>query len=330
LRGRTRNLGEGRHQLKSVLERRMRGVCPIENVRTITTTLSKKNMALEVREELRKKVEDIKSRDPTFKPALVIVQVGGREDSNVYIRMKLKAAEEIGISASCLKLGKDTTESQLLEKIMDLNKDSSVHGIIVQMPLDSEQEIDSHLVTDAVSPSKDVDGLCTTNQGRVATGDLKSGFLPCTPNGCIKLIERTGVKVAGSTAVVLGRSKIVGTPAAELLKWMHATVTVCHSKTTDLPSVCRTADILVVAVGRAEMVKRHWVKPGAVVIDCGINAIPDPTKKSGQRLVGDVDYNEVVEVASHLTPVPGGVGPMTVAMLMYNTVQGAIRSHEAR
>merc|ERR1719239_988496 len=244
------------------------------------------------------KVEDIKSKDPTFKPALVIVQVGGREDSNVYIRMKLKAAEEIGISASCLKLDKDT--------------------------------IDSHLVTDAVSPSKDVDGLCTTNQGRVATGDLNSGFLPCTPNGCIKLIERTGVKVAGSTAVVLGRSKIVGTPAAELLKWMHATVTVCHSKTTDLPSVCRTADILVVAVGRAEMVKRDWVKPGAVVIDCGINAIADPTKKSGQRLVGDVDYNEVVEVASHLTPVPGGVGPMTVAMLMYNTVQGAIRSHEAR
>jgi len=293
----------------------------------MATVLSGKELSAEIREQLKKKVEEIKNNDPNFKPGLVIVQVGGREDSNVYIRMKLKAAEEIGINASCLKLSRNISQMELLSKIRGLNENPSVHGIIVQMPLDSDQEIDSHLVTDAVLPSKDVDGLCTINEGRVATGDLQSGFLPCTPNGCIKLIEKSGVKVAGSTAVVVGRSKIVGTPASELLKWMNATVTVCHSKTKDLAAVCRTADILVVAVGRPEMVKKDWVKPGAVVIDCGINSIPDSTKKSGQRLVGDVAYGEVSEVAGQITPVPGGVGPMTVCMLMYNTVQSALRAH---
>jgi len=293
----------------------------------VATVLSGKDLSAEIRIDLKKKVEEIKINDPNFKPGLVIVQVGGREDSNVYIRMKLKSAEEIGINASCLKFGRETTQRELLTKIKLLNEDPAVHGIIVQMPLDSIEEIDSHLVTNAVIPSKDVDGLCTVNEGRVATGDLQSGFLPCTPNGCVKLIERSGVKVPGATAVVLGRSKIVGTPMSELLKWMHATVTICHSKTSDLAAVCRTADILVVAVGRPQMVKKDWVKPGAVVIDCGINSIPDSTKKSGQRLVGDVDYDQVKEVASHLTPVPGGVGPMTVAMLMYNTVQSAIKVH---
>merc|ERR1719158_2816781 len=295
----------------------------------VGVVLSGKDLSAEVREGLKKQVEELKNNDPNFKAGLVIVQVGGREDSNVYIRMKLKAAEEIGINASCLKLSRNITQMELLSKIRGLNENPCVHGIIVQMPLDSEQEIDSHLVTDAVVPSKDVDGLCTINEGRVATGDLHSGFLPCTPNGCIKLIEKSGVKVCGSTAVVVGRSKIVGTPASELLKWMHATVTVCHSKTKDLAAVCRTADILVVAVGRPEMVKKDWVKPGAVVIDCGINSIPDSTKKSGQRLVGDVAYKEVSEVASHITPVPGGVGPMTVAMLMHNTVYSANRTYLA-
>jgi len=282
-----------------------------------------------VRGELKKRVEEIRKNNAQhFTPGLVIVQVGGREDSNVYIRMKLRAAEEIGISAKHLQLPRTIQEAELLANIQNLNDDPSVHGIIVQMPLDADTVIDSHKVTDAVAPSKDVDGLCTTNEGRVATGDLSSGFLPCTPNGCMKLIEKSGVKVAGSTAVVLGRSKIVGTPVSELLKWNHATVTVCHSKTSDLASVCRTADILVVAVGRPEMVKKDWIKPGAVVIDCGINSIPDSSKKSGQRLVGDVDFGGASEVAGYITPVPGGVGPMTVAMLMYNTVQSAVRSFE--
>lgn len=245
----------------------------------------------------------------------------------MYIRMKMKAAENIGMSAEHVRLPRDITETELLRRINELNDDPLVHGIIVQMPLDSVHKIDSHLVTDAVSPSKDVDGLNTINEGRVAVGDM-SGFIPCTPNGCIELIKHSGVKIAGKKAVVLGRSRIVGTPASELLKWQHATVTVCHSKTENLSETTREADILVVAIGKPELVKGSWIKPGAVVIDCGINPIPDPTKKSGQRLVGDVVYAEACEVASHVTPVPGGVGPMTVAMLMWNTVLAAKRQFE--
>lgn len=206
-----------------------------------------------------------------------------------------------------------------------LNGDPNIHGIIVQMPLDTVNKIDSHLITDSVSPSKDVDGLNTVNEGRASIGDM-SGFVPCTPNGCIELIKRSKVPISGARAVVLGRSKIVGTPASELLKWENATVTVCHSRTKNLDKECASADILVVGIGRAEMVKGSWIKPGAVVIDCGINAIPDPTKKSGQRLVGDVAFAEAKEVASYITPVPGGVGPMTVAMLMKNTVISAERA----
>jgi len=194
------------------------------------------------------------------------------------------------------------------------------------LQLDTTETIDSHLITNAVLPSKDVDGLNIVNEGKVATGDLKTGFLPCTPHGCLKLIEKSGVQISGSTAVVLGRSKIVGTPISELLKWHNATVTVCHSKTKNLADVCRTADILVVAVGQPQLVRSDWVKPGAVVIDCGINSIPDSSKKSGYRLVGDVAFDEVSKLAGHITPVPGGVGPMTVAMLMYNTVQSACKN----
>ncbi|GLV43503.1 pugilist [Carabus blaptoides fortunei] len=289
--------------------------------------LSGTEVAKEMRQQLAAEVAQLSQKLPGFRPGLAIVQVGGREDSNVYIRMKIKAAEEIGIKAEHVKLSRSTTEAQLLMRLNKLNADPNVHGIIVQMPLDSENKIDSHLITDAVSPDKDVDGLNTINEGRVAIGDL-SGFLPCTPNGCIELIRRSGVSMSGAQAVVLGRSKIVGTPAAELLKWNNATVTVCHSRTKNLDEQCRKADILVVGIGQPELVKGSWIKPGAVVIDCGINAIPDPTKKSGQRLVGDVCFAEAAQVASYITPVPGGVGPMTVAMLMRNTVLGAQRAAE--
>jgi len=240
--------------------------------------------------------------------------------------MKLKAASTIGIEATHLKLPRTITQDELLEEITKLNENPKIHGIIVQMPLDSDNPIDSHLITDAVDASKDVDGLCTINEGRVAIGDLTSGFIPCTPFGCIELIRRSGVQISGANAVVLGRSKIVGTPVSELLKWYDATVTICHSKTKNLPEIVGRAEILVVGIGRPEMVKKDWVKPGAVVIDCGINSIPDATKKSGQRLVGDVAFDEVKEVASAITPVPGGVGPMTVCMLMKNTVIGAIKT----
>ncbi|XP_050295926.1 C-1-tetrahydrofolate synthase, cytoplasmic [Anthonomus grandis grandis] len=287
--------------------------------------LSGTELAREIKAKLKCDVERIKSKIPGYLPQLAIVQVGGREDSNVYIRMKIQAAAEVGAHAHHIKMPKSTTQDELLNEIQNLNNDPKVHGIIIQMPLDSDNKIDSHLVTDSVSPSKDVDGLHTINEGKLAIGDL-SGFLPCTPVGCLELIKKSGVQIEGADVVVLGRSKIVGTPAAELLKWHHATVTVCHSKTKNLKEKCQQADILVVAIGRAHFVKKDWVKPGAVVIDCGINSLPDPTKKSGQKLVGDVAYDEVKEVASHITPVPGGVGPMTVGMLIKNTVNSAERA----
>ncbi|XP_058457068.1 C-1-tetrahydrofolate synthase, cytoplasmic isoform X1 [Malaya genurostris] len=286
--------------------------------------LSGADVAKEIRDRLKKDVSEVRYKIPTFVPGLAIVQVGDREDSNVYIRMKIKAAEEIGIRAEHVRLPRTITQDELLTVLKRLNEDPSVHGIIVQMPLESDHPIDAHLITDAVSPEKDVDGLNTVNEGRVAVGDM-GGFLPCTPNGCMELIKRSGVPIAGSVAVIIGRSKIVGTPMAELLKWHDATVTICHSKTKNLNMMIKKADILVVAVGKPEMVRGAWIKPSAVVIDCGMNAIPDTTKKSGQRLVGDVKYDEALVVASHVTPVPGGVGPMTVAMLMQNTVQSALK-----
>ncbi|XP_043482868.1 C-1-tetrahydrofolate synthase, cytoplasmic [Leptopilina heterotoma] len=287
--------------------------------------LSGTELAKEIRESLKKDVAQLKEKLPNFTPGLAIVQVGGREDSNVYIRMKINAANEIGIKANHMKLPNTITETELINKLNYLNNDPNTHGIIVQMPLDCVNTINSHLITDMVSPNKDVDGLNTINEGRVAIGDM-TGFMPCTPNGCIELIKKSGVPMAGAQAVVLGRSKIVGTPVAELLKWQNATVTVCHSRTKDIAKVVSQADILVVGIGQPEMVKGSWIKPSAVVIDCGINPIPDSTKKSGSRLVGDVAFAEAVNVASYITPVPGGVGPMTVAMLMKNTVISAQRS----
>ncbi|XP_046821578.1 C-1-tetrahydrofolate synthase, cytoplasmic isoform X3 [Vespa crabro] len=241
--------------------------------------------------------------------------------------MKIKAATDIGINVQHVKLPNTITETELINVVNKLNNDSKTHGIIVQMPLDTVNEINSHLITNTVSPSKDVDGLNTINEGKVTIGDM-SGFIPCTPNGCMELIKKSGVPIVGAQAVVLGRSKIVGTPVAELLKWHNATVTICHSKTKNLPEIVSQADILIVAIGKPEFVKGSWIKSGAVVIDCGINSIPDSGKKSGERLVGDVDYEEASKVASYITPVPGGVGPMTVAMLMKNTVTSAKKAAE--
>ncbi|XP_076166528.1 pug C-1-tetrahydrofolate synthase, cytoplasmic isoform X2 [Ptiloglossa arizonensis] len=289
--------------------------------------LSGTELAKEIRKNLANDVKALKEKLPNFRPGLAIVQVGGREDSNVYIRMKIKAANDIGIAVEHLKLPNTTTEIDLINKINKLNNDPNVHGIIVQMPLDTVNQINSHLITDTVSQNKDVDGLNTVNEGRVAIGDM-TGFLPCTPNACIEIIKKSGVPIAGAQAVVIGRSKLVGTPIAELLKWHNATVTVCHSKTKNLPQVVSQADILVVGIGQPQMVQGSWIKPGAVVIDCGINSVTDPEKKAGYYLVGDVNYEEAAKVASYITPVPGGVGPMTVAMLMKNTVISAQRTAE--
>jgi len=308
-----------------ILSRIMKKISSSGESAVIGNLLSGTEVANEIRDGLMSDVKQMCEELPGFKPGLAIVQVGGREDSNVYIRMKMKAAGQIGIEATHVKLPRTITESELLMKLKKLNGDPNIHGIIVQMPLDTVNVIDSHLITDAVCPEKDVDGLNTINEGRLAVGDM-SGFLPCTPNGVMELIRRSGVQIAGSRAVVLGRSKIVGTPCSELLKWHHATVTVCHSKTKSLANETAKADILVVAIGQPEMVKGDWIKPGAVVIDCGISSVPDKTKKSGQKLVGDVAFEEAKNVASYITPVPGGVGPMTVAMLMKNTVLSAQRA----
>uniref|UniRef100_UPI00358E28FD C-1-tetrahydrofolate synthase, cytoplasmic-like isoform X2 n=1 Tax=Myxine glutinosa TaxID=7769 RepID=UPI00358E28FD len=290
------------------------------------TLLHGKTVAAEIRANLKDEVAAIQTNFPNFRPGIAIVQVGGREDSNLYIKMKMKAAANIGMNANHVCLPKGVTESELLQEVARLNGDPTIHGIIVQLPLDSEQPIDAVRVTDAIAAEKDVDGLTSGNAGRLARGDLSRCLMPCTPKGCMELIHRTGVTVAGARAVVLGRSKIVGAPMHDLLLWNHATVTTCHSKTRDMPSVVKEADILVVGIGKAEFVRGDWIKEGAVVIDCGINHIPDPTKESGRRLVGDVAFDEVCERAAYLTPVPGGVGPMTVAMLMQNTVEAAQRS----
>ncbi|KAE8289768.1 C-1-tetrahydrofolate synthase, cytoplasmic [Larimichthys crocea] len=291
--------------------------------------ISGKEVSAQVRERLKKDVEQMKLRDPNFRPGLVVLQVGDRDDSNLYISMKLKAAAEIGINATHMRLPKTATEEEVLHSITEVNENSAVHGLIVQLPLDSIHKMDTEKVTNAVAPEKDVDGLTSINAGKLSRGDLGDCFIPCTPNGCMELIRQTGVSVAGKRAVVIGRSKIVGAPMHDLLLWNHATVTTCHSKTADLPGEVGKADILVVGIGKAEMVKGEWIKKGAVVIDCGINHIPDDTKASGKRVVGDVHYASAKEQAGFITPVPGGVGPMTVAMLMANTVLSAKRFLES-
>jgi len=232
----------------------------------------------------------------------------------------------VGAETKHVKFPRSISENELLSEVEKLNADPTIHGIIVQLPLDCEAKIDSGKVTNAVSPYKDVDGIHIENAGRLSHGEIEGFFLPCTPRGCLELIKRTGRPIAGANAVVIGRSRIVGSPMGSLLLTCNATVTTCHSKTKNTAEICRTADILVVAVGVAHLVKADWVKPGAVVIDCGINSIADPTTKSGTRLVGDVDYEGVKKVAGFLTPVPGGVGPMTVAMLISNTVDSAKRA----
>ncbi|KAJ7989048.1 hypothetical protein DPEC_G00315500 [Dallia pectoralis] len=291
--------------------------------------ISGKEVSALVRERLKKDVEQMKTLDPGFRPGLVVLQVGDRADSNLYISMKLKAAAEIGINATHLRLPKTATEDEVLHSITEVNENSAVHGLIVQLPLDSDHKIDTEKVTNAVAPEKDVDGLTSINAGKLSRGDLGDCFVPCTPNGCMELIKQTGVSVAGKRAVVIGRSKIVGAPMHDLLLWNHATVTTCHSRTADLAAEVGRADILVVGIGKAEMVRGDWVKKGAVVIDCGINHIPDDTRPSGKRVVGDVHYSSAREHAGFITPVPGGVGPMTVAMLMQNTVLSAKRFLES-
>uniref|UniRef100_A0AAA9SYC7 C-1-tetrahydrofolate synthase, cytoplasmic n=1 Tax=Bos taurus TaxID=9913 RepID=A0AAA9SYC7_BOVIN len=287
--------------------------------------LNGKVVSAQIKERLKNQVIQMKEEVPGFIPGLAILQVGNRDDSNLYINMKLKAAEEIGIKATHIKLPRTATESEVLKCITSLNEDLTVHGFIVQLPLDSENPINTETLVNAIAPEKDVDGLNSISAGKLARGDLSNCFIPCTPKGCLELIKETGVQIAGRHAVVVGRSKIVGAPMHDLLLWNHATVTTCHSKTANLKEEISKGDILVVAAGQPEMVKGEWIKPGAIVIDCGINYVTDDTKPNGKKIVGDVAYTEAKERASFITPVPGGVGPMTVAMLMQSTVESAKR-----
>ena len=279
-----------------------------------------KLFAQQVREEVAEKVAERIAAGKS-KPTLATVLVGDRMDSATYVSAKQKACAELGMGSISHHLPGDISQAELEKLIKSLNDDKYVHGILVQLPLPSH--LDEERVLQLISIEKDVDGFSPINIGRLAQKGREPLFVPCTPFGCIYLLEKVGVKIEGANAVVLGRSNIVGMPAALLLIGKNATVTVCHSRTQDLPGVVRQADILIAAIGKTEMVRGDWIKPGAAVIDVGINSKPDATKKSGYRLAGDVCFDEVKEVAGFITPVPGGVGPMTIAMLMRNTLRAA-------
>ena len=257
-------------------------------------------------------------------PGLATVLVGENPASQSYVRSKRKRCAEVGIHSVGHELPATASQEEVEALVHELSFTPSIHGILVQLPL--PDHLDEEAVLNTVSLHKDVDGFHPVNIGRLAMKGRDPLFAPCTPAGVIELLDRIGVSIAGKEAVVLGRSNIVGLPVSMLLLKRNSTVTICHSRSRDLPAITRRADILIAAVGRAEMVKGDWVKPGAVVIDVGINRVDDPAAKRGYRLVGDVDFEQVKEVAGWITPVPGGVGPMTIAMLLSNTVRAAKRA----
>jgi len=282
-------------------------------------------LAQKVRGEVATDVAELRRRG--IVPGLTVVLVGDDPASAVYVGGKEKASREAGMSGETIRLPAGTSQAELLALVERLNADDSVHGILVQMPL--PKQIDPDTVIDHIRPDKDVDGFHPVNVGKLLIGHT-DGFAPCTPSGVQRLLGEYGVRTAGAECVIIGRSTIVGKPMAALMiqsgPLADATVTVCHSRTRDLAAHTRRADILIAAVGRARLVTADMVKPGAVVVDVGMNRIDDPTTKSGTRLVGDVDFDGVRHVASLITPVPRGVGPMTIAMLLRNTVRAAQRS----
>ena len=273
-----------------------------------------KALAAAVKQEAAQQVAQLKKKGIT--PCLAVVLVGEDPASQVYVRGKINDCAQCGIESRSIRLPEDVTQAELLVQVKQLAEDASVHGILVQLPLPTQ--IDEKTVIDAIPPEKDVDGFSPVNVGRMQIGE--PCYLPCTPAGCIRMIESTGMEIAGKHAVVIGRSNIVGKPAAMLLLAKNATVTICHSRTQNLKELCASADILVAAVGRAGFVTGEMVKPGAVVIDVGINRGADG------KLHGDVDFDAAAEKAAWITPVPGGVGPMTRAMLMLNSVEAARRA----
>ena len=281
-------------------------------------------IAREVHAETESRVATLKSDG--VEPGLVFVRVGEDSASKVYVGMKERTAARLGIRSETTVLPEDTPEAELLKLLAKLNADSRVHGVLVQAPLPSH--IDETKVFSTVSPSKDVDGFHPVNVGRLMLGE-SGGFVPCTPGGVHELLIRSGTPIDGAEVVILGRGNIVGKPMAAILCQKsgraNATVTLCHSRTRNVVEHCRRADIIVAAIGMAEFIKADMVKPGATVIDVGVNRVDDPAAEKGYRLVGDVDFTAVQPIASKITPNPGGVGPMTIAMLMRNTVRAAMQ-----
>jgi 5,10-methylene-tetrahydrofolate dehydrogenase/methenyl tetrahydrofolate cyclohydrolase len=282
-----------------------------------------KAIAADLREEVAKGVEELVAAGGT-RPGLATVLVGEDPASHTYVRMKRKACAKAGIESFHYELPADSSQEEVEELVKKLNADTNVHGILVQLPLPAG--LDEEAVLRAINIEKDVDGFHPINIGRLAQKGREPLFVPCTPAGTIVLLKKAGAELEGARAVVVGRSNIVGMPAALLLVKENATVTICHSRTKDLPGVCREADVLIAAIGRPEMIKGDWIKPGAYVIDVGVNRVDDPERERGYRLTGDVDFDEAVEVAGAITPVPGGVGPMTIAGLLKNTLRSAQRA----
>ncbi|WLP54178.1 bifunctional methylenetetrahydrofolate dehydrogenase/methenyltetrahydrofolate cyclohydrolase FolD [Agrobacterium fabrum] len=284
-----------------------------------------KAKAASVTEAVRKSAEALEA-EKGVKPGLAVVIVGNDPASHAYVNSKSKMAKQCGFNSIQHTLPEETTQAELLKLVGELNADASIHGILVQLPL--PKHFNSDEIIQSILPEKDVDGLSVLNAGKLATGDLATGLISCTPAGAMLLVRGIhGDDLSGLNAVVIGRSNLFGKPMGQLLLNANATVTMAHSRTKDLVTVCKTADILVAAVGRAAMVKGDWVKPGATVIDVGINRIAAPEKGEGKsKLVGDVAFDEASAVAAAITPVPGGVGPMTIAMLMANTVIAAHRA----
>ncbi|CAD7041470.1 bifunctional methylenetetrahydrofolate dehydrogenase/methenyltetrahydrofolate cyclohydrolase FolD protein [Pseudorhizobium halotolerans] len=264
--------------------------------------------------------------DVGVKPGLAVVIVGNDPASHAYVNSKSKMAKQCGFNSVQHSLPEETTQEELEALVSELNADPAIHGILVQLPL--PKHLKSEPVIQSIAPEKDVDGLNVVNAGKLATGDLASGLISCTPAGALILINKIhGTDLSGLNAVVIGRSNLFGKPMAMLLLSSNATVTIAHSRSRDIPGICRQADILVAAVGRPHMVRADWVKPGATVVDVGINRVPAPEKGEGKtKITGDVAYEECAAVAGAITPVPGGVGPMTIAMLMVNTVVAACRT----
>ncbi len=284
------------------------------------TIIDGKASAARLRGVIAAEVARLKARHD-LTPGLAVVLVGEDPASRVYVRNKNKASREVGMNSWEHRLPASASQDQVLAQVAELNADARVNGVLVQLPL--PPQVDEAAVINAIDPAKDVDGFHVINTGRLATG--QDALVPCTPSGCLILLRETLGELTGADALIVGRSNIVGKPMAFLLLGENCTVTVAHSRTRDLPGACRRADILVAAVGRPEMIRGDWIKPGATVIDVGINRIP--TDDGKHRLVGDVAFNEAKEVAGAITPVPGGVGPMTIACLLSNTVEAACRQH---